>query len=263
MFFLFERANIRKIMKLNILEFILGDNKYPYKNVKKLIIHLNNQMQVNMERQKVSWTCVIMPAVFFTCVFFYNNATAQTITIGAQNWCTKNLDVSTYRNGDTIPQVQDATQWSDLKTGAWCYYENQTKNGSFYGKLYNWYAVKDARGLAPKGYHIPSDAEWTNLTDYLGGENEAGSKMKSTVGWNENIPNSFNGTNSSGFTGLPGGYRTNDGTFSDIGNNGSWWSSTQAITYIAWFRNLSYTYGFVFRSSYYEKNGFSVRCLED
>jgi uncharacterized protein (TIGR02145 family) len=108
---------------------------------------------------------------------------AQEIKIGTQTWTTKNLEVETYRNGEVIPQVQDANAWANLKTGAWCYYENNTANGTTYGKLYNWYAVNDPRGLAPQGYHIPSDAEWTILTDYLGGESVAGKKMKSTSGW--------------------------------------------------------------------------------
>ena len=104
------------------------------------------------------------------------------VSIGKQVWTTKNLDVTTYRNGDVIPQVQDANAWEKLTTGAWCYYENKTANGKKYGKLYNWNAVNDPRGLAPKGYHIPTDAEWTILTDYLGGDTIAGTKMKSTSG---------------------------------------------------------------------------------
>jgi uncharacterized protein (TIGR02145 family) len=109
---------------------------------------------------------------------------AQDVTIGTQTWTSKNLNVSTYRNGDTIPEVQDKNAWAKLKTGAWCYYENKTANGTTYGKLYNCYAVNDSRGLAPIGYHLPTDAEWTILTDYLGGESVANSKMKSTSRWN-------------------------------------------------------------------------------
>lgn len=100
----------------------------------------------------------------------------QEILIGNQTWTKKNLDVATYRNGDAIPQVQDST-WETLTTGAWCYYENNTDNGTTYGKLYNWYAVNDPRGLAPNGYHIPTDAEWTTLSTYLGGDSIAGNKM--------------------------------------------------------------------------------------
>ena len=103
---------------------------------------------------------------------------AQDVTIGTQTWTSKNLNVGTYRNGDKIPQVQDKNAWAKLKTGAWCYYENKAANGTTYGKLYNWYAVNDPRGLAPFGYHIPTEAEWTLLTNYLGGDDKSGAKMK-------------------------------------------------------------------------------------
>ena len=179
------------------------------------------------------------------------------IKIGDQTWTSKNLDVDTYRNGDAIPQVQDKNAWAKLKTGAWCYYENKTAKGTTYGKLYNWYAVNDPRGLAPKGYHIPTDAEWTILTDNLG--EEAGTKMKSTSGWY----NDGNGSNSIGFAGLPGGYRDYYGNFDYVGANGDWWSSSEFSTDSAWFRNLSISYGFVNRSYYNKRLGISVRCLRD
>ena len=184
---------------------------------------------------------------------------AQEIKIGNQTWTTKNLDVTTYRNGDAIPQVQDKNAWAKLKTGAWCYYENKTAKGTTYGKLYNWFAVNDPRGLAPKGYHIPTDAELTILTDYLGGDTIAGTKMKSTSGWDNN----GNGTNTSGFAGLPGGYRDPNGNFDDIGANGYWWSSSESNTNYAWRRYLYYNYGNVFRYDYNKHFGFSVRCLRD
>jgi len=184
---------------------------------------------------------------------------AQDVKIGTQTWTSKNLDVTTYRNGDKIPQVQDANAWEKLTTGAWCYYENKAENGTKYGKLYNWYAVMDARGLAPKGYHIPTDKEWTMLTDYLGGDSIAGAKMKRRSGWKNN----GNGTNASGFAGLPGGYRSYDGYFSNVGANGYWWSSSESDTYDAWYRYLYSNNGNVYRSSAYKQNGFSVRCLRD
>ena len=182
----------------------------------------------------------------------------QTVTIGTQVWTSKNLDVSTYRNGDVIPQVKDENAWAKLTTGAWCYYDNDASNGRKYGKLYNWYAVNDPRGLAPKGYHIPTDEEWTTLIDYLVGE--AGKKMKSTSGW-------FlygNGTNSSRFSGLPGGYRRGDVdvAFNDVGYYGNWWSSSED-PYGAWSRTLNYDNGGVGRNGYYKRGGFSVRCLRD
>ncbi len=184
---------------------------------------------------------------------------AQEIKIGTQTWTTKNLDVTKYRNGDAIPQVQDKNAWAKLKTGAWCYYENKTANGTTYGKLYNWFAVNDTRGLAPKGYHIPTDAEWAILTDYLGGDSIAGAKIKSTSGWEEN----GNGSNTSGFAGLPGGCRFNLGYFSFIGGYGSWWSSSEGDAANAWYRDLSSSDGTVDGDNDDKHSGFSVRCLRD
>ena len=180
------------------------------------------------------------------------------VTIGNQVWTSKNLDVSKFKNGEEIPQAETKDQWkafSDANEAAWCYYENKTE----YGKLYNWYAVNDPRGLAPAGYHIPTDEEWTTLTNYLGGETIAGAKMKSTSGWE----NDGNGTNSSAFAGLPGGYRFSNGYFNNVGANGYWWSSSENYTYGAWYRSLSYNDGNVSRSYSGKHFGFSVRCLRD
>ena len=203
---------------------------------------------------------LVLTIVVLTVILFSTSGYAQTVTIGSQVWTSKNLDVATYRNGDVIPQVQDENAWENLTTGAWCYYDNDASNGTEYGKLYNWYAVNDPRGLAPNGYHIPTDAEWTQLSDYLGGESEAGTKMKSTSGWVVN----GNGTNSSGFSGLPGGFRRNSlGTFDAIGEDGYWWSSTENGTNAAWDRVLVYNNGNVYRYYSSKVNGFSVRCLRD
>ena len=183
--------------------------------------------------------------------------TLKEVTIGNQVWTSKNLDVSTYRNGDDIPLEEGYENWNNLTTGAWCYYENKTGKGSTYGKLYNWYAVNDPRGLAPKGYHIPTDAEWTILTTYLG--TDAAAKMKSTTGWNED----GNGTNESGFAGLPGGFRYNNGDFLSIGAFGYWWSSSEGSPNNAWDRYLGSSNGLVKRANEDEHHGFSVRCLRD
>ena len=184
------------------------------------------------------------------------------IKIGKQIWCVKNLDVANFRNGDPIPEAKTDKDWvkaGKKKQPAWCYYDNDSKNGKKYGKLYNWYAVNDPRGLAPKGYHIPSDEEWTILTDYLGGELKAGTKMKSSFGWDEN----GNGTNSSGFAGFPGGYRSSDGAFYNIGSYGYWWSATEDNLYYAWGRYLYCDNGDVGGLSLNEQDAFSVRCLGD
>ncbi|MFN8275757.1 MAG: fibrobacter succinogenes major paralogous domain-containing protein [Flavobacteriaceae bacterium] len=183
------------------------------------------------------------------------------VTIGNQIWTQSNLNVSRYRNGDPIPQAT-LSEWSTLTSGAWCYYANNTINGPVYGKLYNWYAVNDPRGLAPVGYHIPSDAEWTTLTTFLGGEAVAGGKMKARTGW---IAPNTSATNSSGFTGRPAGYLDYDGAlaFNLFGYYTYYWSSSEFNNSIAWTRSLNYNFGVAYRFNNDKKNGFSVRCLKD
>jgi uncharacterized protein (TIGR02145 family) len=172
----------------------------------------------------------------------------------------ENLDVMTYRNGDVIPQVTDNTAWEGLTTGAWCWYSNSADNGAIYGKLYNWYAVNDPRGLAPQGWHIPTDAEWTTLGTLLGGDGVAGGKMKTTGTTRWNTPNT-SATNESGYAGLPGGFR--DGTFGFVGYGGKWWSATESNSTGAWYRYLYYDDSILDRYSVNKKSGFSVRCLRD
>jgi uncharacterized protein (TIGR02145 family) len=145
---------------------------------------------------------ITLMGAFLLLFTWVDNANAQQIKIGTQTWTTTNLDVSTFRNGDEITEAKTDAEWNKPNP-AWCYYDNDPANGKIYGKLYNWYAVIDKRGLAPAGWHIPNDAEWWTLTDYLGGEAKAGTKMKSQSGWKNN----GNGTNASGFAGLPGGCR--------------------------------------------------------
>ena len=186
----------------------------------------------------------------------------EEIKIGTQTWAIENLDVSNFRNGDAISEAKTDEEWK--KAGnegnpAWCYYDNDPANGKKYGKLYNWYAVNDARGLTPKDWHVPTDAEWTTLTDYLGGEDVAGTKMKSTNGWNEN----GNGTNTSGFAGLPGGVRGSLGPFGLVGGVGNWWSFAESGADRVWCRFLFEDVGSVLRGYSFEWAGFSVRCLGD
>jgi uncharacterized protein (TIGR02145 family) len=149
------------------------------------------------------------------------------VTICNQIWTTTNLDVSTYRDGTPIPEVRDKTAWANLTTGAWCYYNNDEIYKGVYGKLYNWYAVNDPRGLAPKGWHIPSADEWDALTNCLGNQAIAGGKMKAIDFW----PSPDAGaTNSSGFRGIPVGYRNGDGTFYSFGADGYWWMKKDGST---------------------------------
>ena len=245
---------------------------------------------------------------FLVLNFFFYAQTSQTgttksVKIGTQTWTTENLNVSTFRNGYPIMEAKTNEEWNQAnenKQPAWCYYENDPKNGAKYGKLYNWYAVNDPRGLAPAGWHVPSDAEWTILSDFLGGGMTAGKKMKSLSGWNSytsggsktcpncaswneeyrkkvpchtckdsrsvsapTITHSGNGTNSSAFSGLPGGLRYSVGYFRLIGNDGYWWSRTESLTSGAYDRGLGHSNDLLDSFYGYEGEGLSVRCLRD
>lgn len=184
------------------------------------------------------------------------------VTICAQQWMDRNLDVTTYRNGDAIAYVTEPIAWAALTTGAWCYYNNDPSTNATYGKLYNWYAVKYSRGLAPAGWHVPSDAEWTTLETCLGGSSVGGGKMKVTGLTTWLSPNT-GATNTSGWAGLPGGFRDYDGSFSNVGLNGLWWSSTESNTTNALYLYLTYTNGNITRNGFNKRSGYSVRCLRD
>jgi uncharacterized protein (TIGR02145 family) len=201
---------------------------------------------------------------------FVPQNTIPGVTIGTQVLRDTNLDVNTYRDGTPIPQVTDPTAWANLTTGAWCYYANNTA-GTTYGRLYNWYAVAGIHDndpntpnkiLAPTGWHIPSDAEWTTLTTYLGGESVAGGKMKSTGTTHWQTPNT-GATNLSGFNGFPGGVRQFNGAFGYINANGYWWSSSELNSTDAWNRNLNYNSEMSFRNYVSKKEGLSVRLVRD
>ncbi len=188
------------------------------------------------------------------------------VKIGNQIWMSKNLDVSTFRNGEAIPEAKNAEDWNNArekKTPAWCYYHYDENNGKRYGKLYNWYAVIDARGLAPKGYRIPSDEEWTLMIDYLGGREVAGVKLKSQKGWRVS-DESNNGDNSSGFGGEPGGYCDFEGNCKLIGEYGYIWNSGSNESKNAIYIALSYNRSDAWRGQTQNKyNGYSVRCVKE
>jgi uncharacterized protein (TIGR02145 family) len=203
---------------------------------------------------------------------FEKTDTIPNVAIGSQIWSSSNLNVTTYRDGTPIPQVTDQTAWENLTTGAWCYFNNTTSNGTTYGKLYNWYAVAGIHDnnpstpnkiLAPQGWHVPTDTEWTTLTTFLGGD--AGGKMKATGTAQWLTPNT-GATNSSGFTGLPGGYRHFGQGFLQINSSGYWWSSSNinGSIDVAWYRSLFYNTGIVYNyDDGYMANGYSVRCVKD
>lgn len=186
--------------------------------------------------------------------------TYKTIKIGTQVWLAENLRVTKYRNGKAIPNVL-GTANDNLVSGAWCYFNNDSLNNVAYGKLYNWYAVKDSRGLCPVGWHVPSDDEWTVLANYLGGDSVAGGKMKESDTTHWAAPNMY-ATNASGFTAIPGGF-SRDGSFYNY-SNAYWWSATKERACCARLRVLYYYYSTpMFRTEYFKSDGIPVRCVKD
>ena len=184
------------------------------------------------------------------------------IVIGTQTWMVENLKTTKYRNGDAISNI--TSSWTSLVTGAYSWYSNDAATyKAAYGALYNWYAVADTRGIAPAGWHVPTDAEWKTLTDYLGGSSVAGGKLKE-AGTSHWITPNTGASNSSGFTALPGGNRYYiDGTFRNVGSNGNWWCITASDATNAWNRYLDFNHGNVERYNYGKQLGFSVRCVRD
>ncbi len=202
----------------------------------------------------------------FSKNFNKNNLVADTsieqIVIGTQTWSRKNLDVITFRNGDTIPYAENNEQWKSYVQAhepAWCYYEDKSKNKYYNGKLYNGWTVTDPRGLAPKGWHIPSSDEWSTLIDYLGGEEIAGAKMKSKE--------RFNGTNSSGFSALPIGTRYENGEYFHV--CAYWSADIQGLNFepggVPFFLGcvIHPSLGSIYFDIYDINHGLSIRCLKD
>lgn len=183
-------------------------------------------------------------------------------TLCAFNWTSANYSGTVFRNGDAIPQVQDATAWYNLTTPAWCWYNNDPANDSKYGKLYNWYAIADARGFAPSGFRVPSDTDWANLITCLGGSTVAGGKMKSTSLWA--APNT-GATNESLFNAIPTGYRYIDGAFTDNLTATKWWSSTEFApgNDDAWSRGVDSLSDDASRFRDPKRFGFSVRLIKE
>ena len=187
----------------------------------------------------------------------------HTVTIGTQVWMVENLKTTHYKNGTAIPNVTDNGAWAALATGAYCDYGNMPSNSTTYGRLYNWYAVNTSMSLlCPAGWHVPSDAEWTTLINYLGGEAIAGGILKE-IGLTHWISPNTSATNETGFTALPGGSRDYDGTFGQLGSYAHWWSYTVSDISKAWNRYLIYNNSAAYRVDYYKHSGFSVRCIKD
>jgi uncharacterized protein (TIGR02145 family) len=186
----------------------------------------------------------------------------EEVQIGNQIWTVKNLNTDKYRNGDEIPQVKDIKKWSKLNTGAWCYYENNDEYGASFGKLYNWFAVNDPRGLAPDGYHVPTHEEWDTLLANLGGDLLAGGKLKEKGIKNWASPNT-KATNQSKYSALPGGYRSTEDGFFDITEKATFWSNSEINEKFGRKRVINNSSGSVVMSISDKRQGSSVRCIKN
>ncbi len=199
----------------------------------------------------------------------------KTIVIGEQEWMAENLKTSSYRDRSDIAHVPEGGEWRSLVSGAWSYYDNDSSNDPVYGKLYNWYAVVDNRGLCPSGWRVPDDADWMVLEMYLGmsqaeangngwrgGAQNTGGKLKKTGLDHWQLPNT-GATNESGFSGLPGGFRDNESTFANLNRYGFWWSSAEENENNGWRRVLRLFSGEINRSDFDKREGYSVRCIRN
>ncbi len=188
----------------------------------------------------------------------------KTVQIGNQVWMAENLKVIHFRDGTAIANVTDNAEWATLTTEAYCIYNNNDSNAvDMYGALYNWYAIVDGRNIAPEGWHVPTDDEWTELETYLsnnGHSGTEGSTLKSSAGW----VSGGDGTDDYGFTALPGGYRDHtNGDYASVSLSGYFWSATEGNSNDAWARRLSYSQSSIYRNYYNKRFAFSIRCLRD
>jgi uncharacterized protein (TIGR02145 family) len=224
-----------------------------------------NFLSVSQSQHSCGATNVHNPAKTYGSMIDQQGNVYKTILIGTQDWMAENLKTSIYQNGEPIATNLTDEEWQNTinsQIGAWVFYNKDSQYECPYGKLYNWYAVADPRHVCPTGWHVPTDAEWTTLTNYLGGEVVAGGKMKSTGTQYWIAPNT-DATNESGFSGLPGEFRFSSGVLLNLGYKGIWWSSSDFNTYSAWECGLDYEDDGAYQNVGDKQYGFSVRCLRD
>ncbi len=219
-------------------------------------------VSVSLPRVETPKTTPIQSSGSSTSVTDIDGNTYKIVTIGTQVWMAENLKTTRYRNGDPIPNVSDGASWIKLTTGALCNCDNDANNSTSYGRLYNWHAVSDSRNIAPLGWHIPTDAEWSTLATYLGGEGIAGGKLKEAGTTHWQTPNS-GANNETGFAALPAGYRDREGNWGGIGWGGFFWSSSERDAVSSWRRQIEKSSGILERSSDMKTGGNAIRCVKD
>ena len=238
--------------------------------ISKFIDHLKNKIMKGTTSKALSGfgILLIMCSSLFVMAQSLNDAEGneyKTIKHGLQEWTASNLDVSQFRNGDAITEAKTNEEWiaagSEGKP-AWCYFNNDPENGKKFGKLYNWYAINDPRGLVAKGWHVPASPDWKTLIRNLLGIDVAGTKLKSKTGWK-----SKNGTDNIGFDALPGGYRNEKGEFKDLGTKCQWWNNSEPVEV----KKSNTIYSIMLSDNSYEvsyikvkkETGLSVRLIKD
>lgn len=185
------------------------------------------------------------------------------VTIGTQCWLGENLKVTHFRDGSLIPEVTDDETWKLLNTPSMASYNNDNSNDATYGKLYNWFAIGDSRGICPEGFHVPHNNEWTVLTKYLDPENDNAAGRLKEAGTEHWLTPNTGANNSSGFTGLPGGMRFREGQFDFLGQNGLFWSTREDDDFEAYFLTLTYDSPVSHQTVMFKQAGFSCRCVKD
>ncbi|MCK5684635.1 hypothetical protein KAJ27_10955 [bacterium] len=183
----------------------------------------------------------------------------KTVEIGDQWWMAENLKTTKYRDGIAISNATDNSIWAGLSSGAYCYYDNDSGNAEIYGAMYNWYAVNDSRNIAPEGWHVPTNEEWQELLDSLGGYLVAGKKLKSTSAWIYDR----NGIDTVGFCAFPGGYRSYTGNSSYMSAGAYFWTASEYSSDYGWIYKLSYDRNSINSDVYLKTLGYSVRCIQD
>jgi uncharacterized protein (TIGR02145 family) len=210
--------------------------------------------------------CAILTGLQAQTLKDIDNNVYDTIRIGTQTWMKQNLKVTKFNDGTAIKFLKESEDWSGLPIPGYCWYNNdEAMYKNIYGALYNWWVADvnstDGKNVCPVGWHVPTYDEWTNLITYLGGEAYAGGKLKDTSTFWQ-APNK-EATNESGFTALPVGCRNTNGTFSDIGQYGWWWSSTETDPGNGWIHGLGYDFSSIGRGSDYKRMGHAIRCLKN
>jgi uncharacterized protein (TIGR02145 family) len=188
--------------------------------------------------------------------------TFKSVKINKRTWMIENLNVVSYRNGDTIPEAKSERDWKKCmqeQKGCWCYFQNDTLNGEKFGKLYNWFAVNDPRGLAPEGWHVATDEEWTSMINSQGGKLDAAPHLKAEFEWCDNCLED----NKSGFFALPGGFRKADGSFMHLKEFATFWTSTVYKDNMAYYYYMYCNVDYVVRNFWNKGDGMSVRCIKD